>query len=257
MRKDAAVTDRKPKLARPWSPTTAFVLAAGLGLRMRPLTETRPKPLVELAGKPLIDHVLDLLAAAGVERAIVNAHYRADQLIDHVRTRSRPRIEISDERDALLDTGGGVARALKTLGDEPFFVCNSDTASFGGTGNNLQRMAQIWDGARMDCLMLLAPAASSIGYVGQGDFQMSPEGLLRRRRELEVAPFVYSGYFIAHPRLFAGHPAGAFSLNLLWDRAIAAGRLYGVRQDGLWMHVGSPSALAEAELRIEHGEDYF
>jgi N-acetyl-alpha-D-muramate 1-phosphate uridylyltransferase len=245
------------KSMRSWRPSIAFVLAAGLGLRMRPITATRPKPLVKLAGKPLIDHVLDQLAAAQVERAFVNVHYLADQMIAHLATRAQPRVEIVDEREALLETGGGVARVLDRLGHEPFFICNSDTASFGGTGTNLQRMAAAWDGDRMDCLMLLAPAASAIGYDGAGDFQMTSDGMLRRRREKEVAPFVYSGTLIAHPRLFANAPTGAFSLNVLWDRAIEAGRLFGIRQDGLWMHIGSPAALADAERRIEHGEDYF
>jgi N-acetyl-alpha-D-muramate 1-phosphate uridylyltransferase len=213
--------------------------------------------MVELNGKALIDHVLDQLIGAGVERAVVNVHYRADQLIAHLKDRQRPRVEIQDERDVLLDTGGGVARGLSKLGTGPFFVCNSDTVSFGGTGKNFQRLAAQWDDTRMDCLMLLAAAASSIGYEGAGDFSMTQDGVLSRRAEHEVVPFVYSGVFIVHPRLFAGHPPGAFSLNRLWDRAIASGRLYGVRQDGIWMHVGTPTALADAQRRVEIGEDYF
>ena len=247
----------KSRQATPWRPKRAMVLAAGLGLRMRPLTEDLPKPLVKMAGKPLIDHALDRLAEAGIEEAVVNVHYLAEQLERHLRKRKSPRIIISDERKKLLDTGGGVAKALPQFGDEPFLICNSDSISSGGASDSLTRLAAMWDGERMDSLMLLASSAHSLGYDGSGDFAMSPDGHLRRRAEREVTPFVFTGFSIAHPRMFQDCPQGAFSLNLLWDRTIAAGRLYGLRQDGVWMHIGSPAALTAAERYWEIGELYF
>ena len=230
--------------------TTAMVLAAGLGQRMRPLTADRPKPLVEVDGRALIDRVLDRLAAGGIETAVVNIHYLGEQIIDALAARERPRIVISDERGELLDTGGGVAKALALLGDAPFFVHNSDSIWTEGVEDNLQRMRKYWDGARMDCLMLLAMTTTSTGYDGRGDFTMDSQGRVSRRGEHEVAPFAFTGVSIMHPRLFEDAPAGAFSLNRLWDRAIAAGRLYGLRLEGRWMHVGSPLGLAEAERAL-------
>lgn len=230
--------------------TTAMVLAAGLGQRMRPLTADRPKPLVEVDGRALIDRVLDRLAAGGIETAVVNIHYLGEQIIDALAARKRPRIVISDERGELLDTGGGVAKALALLGDAPFFVHNSDSIWTEGVEDNLQRMRKYWDGARMDCLMLLAMTTTSTGYNGRGDFTMDSQGRVSRRSEHEVAPFAFTGVSIMHPRLFEDAPAGAFSLNRLWDRAIAAGRLYGLRLEGRWMHVGSPLGLAEAERAL-------
>ena len=230
-----------------WVPKTAMVLAAGLGVRMRPLTDAVPKPLVRLQQRPLIDHVLDKLTEAGVEKAVVNVHYRADQMISHLKGRERPQIEISDERDTLLDTGGGVQKALPLLGSEPFLIHNSDSVWVEGVQPNILRLARAFDPERMDCLMLLALASGSVGYEGRGDFVMSPDGLLRRRPERELAPFVFTGVSIAHPRLFANAPDGAFSLNKLWDEAIAKGRLYGIRLDGIWMHIGTPAALSEAQ----------
>ncbi len=230
--------------------TTAMVLAAGLGQRMRPLTADRPKPLVEVDGRALIDRVLDRLAAGGIETAVVNIHYLGEQIIDALAARERPRIVISDERGELLDTGGGVAKALALLGDAPFFVHNSDSIWTEGVEDNLQRMRKYWDGARMDCLMLLAMTTTSTGYNGRGDFTMDSQGRVSRRSEHEVAPFAFTGVSIMHPRLFEDAPAGAFSLNRLWDRAIAAGRLYGLRLEGRWMHVGSPLGLAEAERAL-------
>ncbi|MEZ5775976.1 MAG: nucleotidyltransferase family protein [Hyphomicrobiaceae bacterium] len=232
---------------------TAMILGAGLGTRMRPLTNQLPKPLVPLAGKPLIDHVLDRLAGAGVELAVVNVHYRADQLIEHLKARKSPRIVISDEREGLLDTGGGVKRALPLIGKGPFYIHNSDAVSIGGLGANLRRMAEIWNPERMDSLMLLATATNSVGYSGMGDFEMTPDGILRRRKERQVAPFIFSGVSIATPRLFLHSPEGAFSLNVLWDRAMAEGRLHGMQQEGIWMHVGDPQSLAEAERTIGVG----
>ncbi|GAB4227121.1 MAG: nucleotidyltransferase family protein [Methyloligellaceae bacterium] len=227
--------------------TRAMVLAAGLGERMRPLTETLPKPLIPLAGKPLIDHVLDGLAAAGVTRAVVNLHYLADRLESHLQARKRPEIIFSDEREAILDTGGGVARALPLIGGEPFFIHNSDSVWIDGVGSQLARMAAVWDPARMDALLLMAPTQSAIGYDGPGDFTMDEQGLLARRGEGEIAPFAFAGASIAGRALFQDAPSGAFSLNRQWDRALEAGRLYGLRLDGTWMHVGTPAALDAAE----------
>jgi len=234
----------------PAAPQTAMVLAAGLGTRMRPLTDRMPKPLVTVAGKALIDHVLDRLAAASVARAVVNVHHFADQLERHLTARRQPQIDISDERGLLLGTGGAVVRALPQLGSAPFFHMNSDTVWVDGVKGNLTRLAEAYDAAAMDALLLLAPTAGSIGYTGRGDFLMAADGRLRRRAEREVAPFVYAGAAIFSPALFAGAPAGEFSLTLLFDRAAAAGRLYGLRLEGLWMHVGTPDAIALAEAAI-------
>lgn len=237
-----------------WSPKTAMVLAAGLGARMRPLTDTTPKPMVRLAGRPLIDHVLDRLAHAGIETAVVNVHHHADQIERHLKGRARPRILVSNERGALLDTGGGVKKALKALGDEPFLIHNSDSLWVEGIGANLARLAAMFDADRMDSLMLVALGLASLGYEGRGDFVMAPSGQLRRRPDRELAPFAFTGVSIAHPRLFESTPDGPFSLNLVWDRAIEQGRLFGMRLDGMWMHVGTPKALSDAE-RLLRGED--
>lgn len=228
-------------------PKRAMVLAAGLGTRMAPLTNTIPKPLVAVAGKPLLDHVLDKLADAGVETAIVNVHYLGDQIIQHVGRRKRPSVVVSDERGELLGTGGGVVRALPMIGDAPFFHVNSDTIWIEGPRPNLARLASAFRAEEMDALLLLAPTATSIGYAGRGDYSMSPDGNLARRRERDVAPFVYAGAAIFSPSLFADAPAGAFGLTALFDRAEGAGRLFGLRLEGAWMHVGTPQAIAEAE----------
>jgi len=233
------------------SPRRAMVLAAGLGQRMRPLTDTKPKPLVEVAGKPLIDHVLDRLAAAGVERAVVNVHYRAEQIIEHMATRTRPRITISDERGVLLGTGGGVVKALPALGSAPFFHLNSDTIWIDGVAPNLNRLAQAFDPASMDALLLLAPTSGTIGYTGRGDFVMAADGRLQARGERDVAPFVYAGAALLAPALFQNAPDGEFPLTTLFKRAQEHGRLHGLRLEGLWMHVGTPEAVAEAERAIE------
>ena len=232
------------------TPRNAMVLAAGFGTRMYPLTETMPKPLVPVAGKPLIDHVLDKLAAAGVERVVVNVHHFADQLERHMAGRAKPKIVISDERGLLLGTGGGVVKALPLLGSEPFFHINSDTIWIDGVTPNLRRLAEAFDPAAMDALLLLAPAAGSIGYAGRGDFVMAPDGRLTARGEREVAPFVDAGAAILSPALFADAPAGEFPLTALFARAAQAGRLYGLRLEGLWMHVGTPEAIAAAETAI-------
>jgi len=226
-----------------------MVLAAGLGTRMRPLTARRPKPLVEVAGKALLDHVLDRLEDAGVETAVVNVHYLAEMIAHHLSARAKPHIELSDERGLLLGTGGGVVKALPLLGNGPFFHLNSDTVWIEGPRPNLIRLAEAFDAQTMDGLLLLAPT-TSIGYDGFGDYAMAPDGLLRRRNEREVAPFVYAGAAILTAALFAGAPSGDFSLTTLFDRAEQAGRLHGLRLDGLWMHVGTPDAIGAAEAAI-------
>lgn len=235
-------------------PTSAFVLAAGYGQRMRPLTDHSPKPLVKLGDKPLLDHVLDRLAAAGVTDAVVNVHYLADQIEQHVAMRRAPRIVISDERATLLDTGGGVKKALQHFGDTGFFVHNSDSVWIEGSTAALDRLTERWDPERMDALLLLAGANKSVGYSGAGDFSMGSDGRLHRPAKSEVVPFVFAGVSIIHPRLLDDMPDGAFSLNLPWDRAIEAGRVFGLRHDGIWMHVGTPEALIEAERCLE-GDD--
>jgi MurNAc alpha-1-phosphate uridylyltransferase len=228
-------------------PTKAMVLAAGLGVRMRPLTDKIPKPLVPVAGRPLLDHVLDKLADAGVGEAIVNVHYLPDQLIDHTASRTRPRVIISDERDQVLGTGGGVVKALPLLGPEPFFHVNADTLWIDGVRPNLARLAETFDPARMDILLLMAPTTSSIGYGGRGDYSMLPDGALRKRKEHQVVPFVYAGAAIMSPSLFADAPSGEFSLTKMFDHANEQERLFGLRLDGVWMHVGTPDAVGAAE----------
>src|SRR5262245_11301141 len=232
------------------SPTRAMVLAAGFGTRMRPLTDTLPKPLVKVAGQALLDHAPDRLADAGVTRAVVNVHHMADQIEAHLTNRTRPAIAISDERDDLLDTGGGVVKALPLLGDAPFFHLNSDTMWIEGVTPNLRRLGAQFDPARMDILLLLASTTASIGYEGRGDFTMAPDGSLRRRAEREVAPFIYAGAAVLAPAQFAGMRAEKFSLNRMFDRAIEAGRMHGLRLEGTWMHVGTPAAIKAAEAAI-------
>jgi MurNAc alpha-1-phosphate uridylyltransferase len=227
-----------------------MVLAAGLGTRMRPLTDRMPKPLVEVGGKALLDHVLDRLADATVERAVVNVHYHGDQIIKHVAGRARPKIAISDERGLLLGTGGAVVKALPELGPAPFFHLNSDTLWIDGVKPNLTRLAEAFDSATMDALLLLAPTTGSIGYAGRGDFAMAANGRLRLRNEREVVPFVYAGAAILSPALFKDAPHGEFSLTDLFARAADAERLHGLRLEGLWMHVGTPDAIDSAEAAI-------
>ena len=228
-------------------PAKAMVLAAGLGSRMRPLTDHTPKPLVKVAGRPLLDHVLDKLAEAGAGEAVVNVHYLPDQIIEHVAARTHPRVIISDERDRVLGTGGGVVKALPLLGTAPFFHVNSDTMWIDGVRSNLARLAEAFDPVRMDILLLMAPTASSIGYTGRGDYAMLPDGALRKRREHQVVPFVYAGAAILSPGIFAGAPKGDFSLTKMFDAANDQERLFGLRLDGVWMHVGTPDAVHAAE----------
>jgi MurNAc alpha-1-phosphate uridylyltransferase len=231
----------------PVNPTKAMVLAAGLGARMRPLTDHIPKPLVRVAGRALLDHALDRLADAGVSEAVVNVHYLPDLIIDHTAGRSRPRVIISDERDRVLGTGGGVVKALPSFGAAPFFHVNADTLWIDGVRPNLARLAETFDPAKMDILLLMAPTTSSIGYSGRGDYAMLPDGALRKRREHQVVPFVYAGAAIMSPSVFADAPAGEFSLTRMFDSANEQERLFGLRLDGVWMHVGTPDAINAAE----------
>lgn len=232
----------------------AMVLAAGFGERMRPITERMPKPLVPLMGRTLIDHVLDRLHEAGVETAVVNVHYLPEQIEAHMAARAGrgPKTIISDERAALLDTGGGATKALPLLGDGPFFIHNSDSVWSEGVTPALPHMLRHWNPVLMDCLLLLAPLSTSIGYSGRGDFDMAPDGRISRRGERQVVPFAFAGVSLCTAAFFENAPEGSFSLNVLWDRALAKERLYGVRLDGRWMHVGTPEALTEAEASYEH-----
>lgn len=229
---------------------SAMMMAAGLGTRMRPLTDAVPKPLVKLDGRPLLDHGLARLEAQGVARVVVNVHYLADQIEAHVAGRSKPEIIISDERELLLDTGGGIARALPHLGALPFYVLNSDSVWWERNVPLLEQLNRSWDDKTMDCLLALAPTVGSLGYDGAGDFERAADGRLTRRRISDAAPFVNTGSYLVHPRVFRSAPEGPFSMNLIWDALIASKRLYGIELDGLWMHVGTPEALAEAEARL-------
>lgn len=229
---------------------TAMVLAAGLGTRMRPITDRIPKPLVEVAGKTLLDHVLDPLAEAGVTRAVVNVHHLADQIEAAVAGRNRPAVVISDERRAILDSGGGVARALPHLG-ETFLIRNADSFWIDSGPSNLTRMIEAFDPARMDTLLLLATLEGSVGFDGPGDFFRDVDGRLTRRGQAARAPFAYAGAAIMRKADFAGRSDGdVFSLNALWNASLARGRLFGLVLDGLWLHVGTPQAIGEAERAI-------
>jgi len=229
-----------------------MMLAAGIGKRMRPLTATTPKPLIEVAGRSLIDHGLDRLEAAGVEEVVVNVHYLADLVEVHVGRRALPKAEISDERGRLLDTGGGILKVLDRFAGEPFYLMNSDSFWIEGVRANLRLLAETWDEARMDGLLLLSSTVPAVGYDGKGDFLLDSLGRLTRRRPPAIAPFAYAGAAILHPRLFRDAPEGPFSLNRLFDAAIAEGRLFGVRMEGVWLHVGTPEAVRDAEAAIRN-----
>jgi MurNAc alpha-1-phosphate uridylyltransferase len=231
-------------------PKSAIVLAAGLGTRMRPYNGHIPKPLVAVGGKSLIDYSLDRLADAGVERAVVNVHHLADALERHLAPRQRPRIIISDERAELLGTGGGITKALPQLGAAPFYLVNSDTLWLDGVKPNFARLAETFNAETMDALLLLAPTTGSLGYDGRGDYAMLADDRLRRSSEQEIVPFIYAGAAILAPALFGGAPAGAFALTRLFDSAGANGRLFGLRLEGKWMHVGTPEAVAAAEAAL-------
>ena len=236
-------------------PRTAMVMAAGLGKRMRPLTATRPKPLVEVAGKPLIDHVFDRLRAAGVERAVVNVHYLADALEAHIAAYAHGiEVVVSDERARLMETGGGLAQARDLLGPEPVLVANSDNLWVDGPVDAIRLLAARWDDAAMDALLLVVPLARAHNHEGRGDFHLSPDGrIVGRRAPGRAAPFVYTGVQIIHPRVLVDHPAGPFSTNLFWNRAIEAGRAYAVVHEGLWFDVGTPGAIARTEAALADG----
>ncbi|WP_309086143.1 nucleotidyltransferase family protein [Chelativorans sp.] len=227
-------------------PEKAMVLAAGLGLRMRPLTETMPKPLISVGGKALIDWGLDALKQQGVGTAVVNVHHLADMMLAHLARRSEPRIVISDERETLLDSGGGIVKALPYLGEKPFFILNADTFWIDRSEGNLDRLARAWDPLHMDILILLADPAFATGHTGRLDFTMEHEGRLKRAGAGETG-FIYAGATILHPRMLAGASAAPHSLNLYFDRAIAAGRMFGLPLDGHWITVGTPDAIAPAE----------
>ena len=238
-------------MASPDMPKTAMVFAAGLGARMRPITDSLPKPLVKVAGKALIDHCLDRFAEAGVERAIVNVHWLADQIEAHLASRQRPAILISDERAQLLDQGGGIKRALPLIGDAPFFLCNTDAFWIEGPRSNLQRLAAAFDPERMDAVLLVASSAGAVGVDWPGDFAFDAEGRLAPREDRHIAPFVYTGVGIIKPGLFAGETRDVFRLAPFFFEAARKSRLYGQRLDGLWLHVGRPEAIAEAERAID------
>jgi N-acetyl-alpha-D-muramate 1-phosphate uridylyltransferase len=229
---------------------TAMVLAAGLGLRMRPLTEDRPKPLVTVAGKPMIDHCLDKLVEAGVRRAVVNVHYLPDLLIDHLRHRSAPEIAISDERARLLETGGGLVNALPLIGTDPFFCLNSDNLWLDGPADVFSQLSAGWRPDEMDALLLLVPHTRALNYKGKGDFHLDPVGRISRRQSGRIAPFIYSGIQLLSKRLLRDAPEGPFSTNPLWDRAIEEGRLFGLTHLGMWYEVGSPAAIAPTEAAL-------
>ena len=247
---------RKPLSLRPQPagtvPSTAMVMAAGKGTRMRPLTATRPKPLVEVAGETLLDHVLDHLRDAGVGRIVVNVHYLADAIEAHLKRKARDlEVHISDERGALLETGGGLMRAKPLLGDEPFLCVNTDNVWLDGPVNSIRLMASQWNPEKMDVLMLMVPLARATNHNGKGDFHMDPLGRLSRRKHGRVAPYVWTGIQIIAPHILQDPPGEAFSTNIFWDRAVAEGRLYGVVHPGLWFDVGTPGAIPVTEAALE------
>jgi MurNAc alpha-1-phosphate uridylyltransferase len=228
-----------------------MVLAAGLGTRMGTLTADKPKPLVPVLGRTLIDRVIDRLIEGGVTQVVVNVHYKAEMMKAHLAKRKDVEIIICDESDSILDTGGGVAMALPHFKGEPFFAQNSDSLWVEGMGQAMHRMRARWDPDSMDALMLLAACTSAIGYDGRGDFEMDSLGRLKRRAEMKLAPFVWTGLQIVHPRLFEEAPKGRFSINKLWDRAMEKERLFGMRLDGVWIHVGTPEGREEAEAFLQ------
>ena len=230
-----------------------MILAAGLGLRLRPLTETRPKPLIEVAGRTMLDRALDHLVAAGIGSAVVNCHYLAEQIEAHLAGRDRPAIRLSRE-EVLLETGGGIAKALPNLGPDPFYAANADIIWSDGATPALLRLADHWDASTMDALLLVHPTERAFGYDGAGDFARDKDGRLSRRGNAASAPYVFTGVQLLHPGLFDGAPAGAFSMNVLYDKALAAGRLHGVVHDGEWYHVGTPEALSEADALLASRE---
>jgi N-acetyl-alpha-D-muramate 1-phosphate uridylyltransferase len=232
-------------------PSTAMVLAAGLGRRMRPLTATRPKPLVEVAGRTLLDRALGTLKAGGVCQVVVNVHYMAERIEAHLKARQKGLdIRISDERDQLLETGGGITKALPLIGSDPFLAINADNIWVDGPIGATEILANRWNGAEMDALLLMVPLARANCHRGPGDFHMDARGKLSRRRPGRIAPFVYTGFQMLSKKLFDGVAVEPFSMNRLWDRAAAEGRLYGVVHQGLWFDVGTAAAVKEAEALL-------
>lgn len=230
---------------------SAMVMAAGIGKRMRPLTATRPKPLVRVAGKPLIDHSLDRIEAAGIGHVVVNVHYLADALEAHLASQKRSfTIAISDERKQLLETGGGMVQALPLLTGDPILIVNSDNIWTDGPQDSINNLARHWDDDRMDALLLLIRQSGATGHGGRGDFHMDGMGKLSRRKHGRIAPFVYTGIQLVSRRLLVDPPEGAFSTNILWDRAIEKGRLYGLSHMGQWFDVGTPKAIAPTEAAL-------
>ena len=229
----------------------AMILAAGLGTRLRPITDNTPKPLVKVAGQALIDYCFDLLRTAGLQKVVVNKHHLGVQISDYVRSVRDLDISVSDETDALLETGGGVKKALPLLGHAPFFVLNSDVIVHDSGESSLRQMHDFWNGEIMDVLLLLHPIETAVGYAGQGDFHMEDGGVLARCEKGRGAPYLFTGVQLLHPKLFDETPDGPFSLNLLYDKALAAGRLYGIPHQGHWLHVGTPDAVTEASRKIE------
>ena len=231
---------------------TAMVLAAGLGKRMRPLTASQPKPLVRVAGKPLVDHALDRLAEAGVAKAVVNVHYLADALEAHVMAREAPKVTVSDEREVLLETGGGMVKALPLLPD-PFFCINSDNIWLDGPKDVFHDLSDAWDDKRMDALLALVPHRGAHNFRGKGDFNMDATGHVTRRRSGRIAPFIFTGIQLVSHRLLRDAPQGPFSTNVLWDRAIEQGRLFGIAFIGQWFEVGTPEAIPATEAALREG----
>ena len=233
-------------------PRTAMIMAAGLGKRMRPLTATKPKPLIEVNGKALLDHVLERLKVAGVRKVVVNVHYLAGALEAHLATRAHGlEVAISDERDLLLETGGGLVKAAPLIDCDPFLALNSDNLWIDGPADTIKLLASQWNEAKMDALLLLVPQARALGHKGQGDFHMDSAGRLRRRERSHVAPFVFTGIQMVSKRLLRDAPEGPFSTNLLWDRAMEEGRAFGAVHQGLWFDVGTPQAISFTEAALE------
>jgi N-acetyl-alpha-D-muramate 1-phosphate uridylyltransferase len=234
-------------------PTTAMIMAAGLGKRMRPLTATRPKPLIEVNGKALLDHVLEKLRAAGVEKVVVNVHYLPEALEAHLASRNHGlEVVISDERDLLMETGGGLVKAAPLIESDPFIAVNSDNLWIDGPADTVKLLASQWDDAKMDALLLLVPQARALNHKGQGDFHMDRTGRLRRRARSHVAPFVFTGIQMLSKRLLRDAPDGPFSTNILWDRAIEDGRCFGAVHQGLWFDVGTPQSIQQTETALEN-----
>jgi len=234
-------------------PHTAMIMAAGLGKRMRPLTATKPKPLIEVGGKALLDHVLDRLRVAGVKKVVVNVHYLADALEAHLASRAHGlEVVISDERKLLMETGGGLVQAAPLIDSDPFLALNSDNLWIDGPADTIRVLASQWDDARMDALLLLVPQARALNHKGMGDFHMDRSGRIRRRERSHVAPFVFTGIQMVSKRLLRDAPAGPFSTNILWDRAIEEGRVFGAVHQGLWFDVGTPQSIPMTEAALEN-----